>query len=75
MDPDQDLLDKLDRQEGLDTLPNIILGGGLAAIAGAIAYLTLKMELNASGEAAVDAGILIFIISAMVLTLSYLRFR
>jgi hypothetical protein len=75
MDPDQDLLDALDRQEGLAPLSKIAVGGALAALAGTVAYFTLKMQLNVSGEAAADTGILIFIASAILLAISYLRFR
>lgn len=75
MDPNQDLLDALDRQEGLAPLLKITVGGVLAALAGAVAYFTLKMQLNVSGEAAADTGILIFIASAILLAISYMRFR
>jgi hypothetical protein len=75
MDPDQDLLDRLDRQEGPSALQTIMLGGGLAALAGVVAYGTLKMELSASGEVAADAAILIFIASAVLLAVSHFRFR
>ena len=75
MDPDQDLLDALDRQEGLAPLSKITLGGVLAALAAAVAYFTLKTQLNVSGEVAADSGILIFIASAISLTISYLMFK
>jgi hypothetical protein len=75
MDPDQDLLDRMDRQEGPGTIMAIMLGAGLAALAGIVAYFTLKMELNASGEVAADAAILIFIASSVLLAVSHFRFR
>ena len=75
MDPDQDLLDRLDRQEGLATFPMMMLVAGLAALAGLVAYFTLKMQLGLSGEIATDAAILIFIGSAALLGFSYFKFR
>jgi hypothetical protein len=52
-----------------------MLGGGLAALAGVVAYFTFKMELNASGEAAADAAVLIFVASAVLLAVSHFRLR
>ena len=75
VDPEQDLLDRLDRQEGPSALQAIMLGGGLAALAGVVAYFTFKMELNASGEAAADAAVLIFVASAVLLAVSHFRLR
>ena len=51
-----------------------MLGAGLAALAGVVAF-ALKMELSASGEVAADAAILIFIASAVLLAVSHFRFR
>jgi hypothetical protein len=75
VDPDQDLLDRLDRQEVLGTLPIMMLVAGLAALAGLIGYFTLKMELSLNGEIATDCAILIFIGSAALLGISYFKFR
>jgi len=75
VDPDQDLLDKLDRKEGPGTFLTVILGAGLAALAGLVAYFTLKMELRLSGEIAADAAILISIASAALLGTSFFKFR
>ncbi len=75
MDPDQDLLDALDRQEGLAPLSKVMLGGALAVLAGAVSYLTLKLQLNVDGETAADTGLLIFIGSAIALSVSYFRFK
>ena len=75
MDPDQDLLDRLDRQEGLGTLPVMILVAGLAAMAGLVAYFTLKMQLSLSDEISIDAAILISILSAAVTGFTYFKFR
>ena len=75
VDPDQDLLDRLDRQEGLGTFSMMMLVAGLAALGGLVAYFTLKMQLRLSGELATDAAILIFVVSAALLGFSYFKFR
>jgi hypothetical protein len=75
VDPDQDLLDRLDRQEGLGTFSIMMLVAGLATLAGLVAYFTLKMELGLSSEIAADCAILIFIGSAALLGISYFKFR
>jgi hypothetical protein len=75
VDPDQDLLDRLDRQEGPGAPSIIMLVGGLAALAGLVGYFTFKMESSLNGEIATDAAILIFIVSAVLLAISYFRFR
>ena len=75
MDPDQDLLDKLDRQEGPGWFLVIIGGAGLAALTGLVTYFTLKMELRSSGEIATDAAILMFIGSAALLGIGFFKFR
>ena len=56
MDPDQDILDQLDRQEGpsITALTALIIGASL--IAGAVDYFTLRLELNATRELATDGG-------------------
>jgi hypothetical protein len=75
MDPDQDLLDRLDIQEAPGAFTITILVGGLAALAGLVAYFTLKMELSVGGEIAADTAILIFIGSAVLLGISYSKLR
>jgi len=75
MDPDQDLLDRLDRQERPGAYASVMLAGSLAALAGLVAYFTLKMELRVSGEVAIDAAILVFIGSAVLLAISHFRLR
>jgi hypothetical protein len=75
MDPDQDLLDRLDRREGPGAYANIMLAGVLAALAGLVTYFTLEMELRLSGEIAIDAAILVFIGSALLLAISHFRLR
>ncbi len=75
MDPDQDLLDKLDRQEGPGWFLVITGGIGLAALAGLITYFTMKMEFRTSGEIAADIAILMFIGSAALLSVGFFKFR
>jgi hypothetical protein len=75
VDPDQDLLDKLDRKEGLGTGLTLILVAGLAIVAALITYFTLKMELRTGGEIATDAAILTLIGSAGLLGISFFKFR
>jgi hypothetical protein len=75
MDPDQDLLDQLDRRETGGLAFAIMVMGGLAALAGIITYFTLSMELQAAPEVSRDAAALVFIISAALLGVSHYRFR
>jgi len=75
MDPDQDLLDKLDRQEGLSPYSATGFAAALAVLAGGIAFCTLKLEMDATTEAAVDAAILFVITTGALLALCYSRFR
>ena len=75
MDPDQDLLDKLDRREagGLDFVSAVVLA--LAALTGIIAYFTLMLELHINRAVAFDSAVLAFIGSACLFGASYHRFR
>ena len=75
MDPDQDLLDKLDRQEGPGWFLAITGGAGMAGLAGLVTYFTMKTELRTSGEIATDVAILMFIGSAALLGLGFFKFR
>jgi hypothetical protein len=74
VDPDQDLLDRLDRQEGLGAFFTMMLVGGLAALAGLVAYFTLKIDMSLSGEITTDTAILVFVVSAALLGISYFKF-
>ena len=74
MDPDQDLLDKLDRQEGPGWFLVITGAVGLAAVAGLITYFTMMLELRTSGEIAVDVTILMFAGSATLLSIGFFKF-
>jgi len=75
VDPDQDLLDELDRQEGPGWFLVITGAAGLAALAGLIAYFTMVLELRTSGEIAADVAILTFAGSAAVLSIGFYKFR
>ena len=70
VDRDQDLLDRLDRQEIAGDLGTVLLAGALGAVAGIVTYLTLRLHFNMSGEVAVDAAMLVFIVSAVWLAIS-----
>jgi hypothetical protein len=58
MDPDQDLLDALDRKEGLSTASVAAMIIGVSIIAGGIAYLSLITE-RFSREVSFDGAVLI----------------
>ena len=75
MDPDQDLLDRLDRREAGGPIYTLVLVVGLAGLAGIVTYFTLTMELRSSTEIAGDAAALVFIVSATLLGISRYRFR
>lgn len=72
MDPDQDLLDKLDRKEGLSGPLPLALGMATAGLAGAVAYFTLKLELNVP-DAAVDVAMLVLVGSVILLAIGHSR--
>ena len=75
MDPDQDLLDKLDRREagGLFFISAVVIA--LAALTGLVAYFTLLLELHVNRDVALDSAVLAFIASACLFGASYHRFR
>jgi hypothetical protein len=75
VDPDQDLLDKLDRREagGLYFVSAVVVA--LAALTGLIAYFTLMLELQTNRDVALDSAVLVFIGSACLFGASYHRFR
>jgi hypothetical protein len=74
VDPDQDLLDKLDRREagGLYFVSAVVIA--LAALTGIIAYFALMLELHINRDVAFDSGVLVFIGSACLFGASYRRF-
>jgi hypothetical protein len=75
MDPDQDLLDELDRREAGRLYFILALIGFLAMIAGIVAYLALSLTLHARRDVAFDSAVLVFIGSAVLLSSHCYRFR
>jgi hypothetical protein len=75
VDRDQDLLDRLDRKEGLSPSMGVVLSAGFAALAAAVAYLTLIMEIHANREVSADVAILLFIGSTVALATGYFKLR
>jgi hypothetical protein len=73
MDLDQDRQNTVGWQGDTSTLSKLMLGGCLVLLAGIVAYLTFKMELTASGEFTADAAMLIFIGSAVLLSIGHAR--
>jgi hypothetical protein len=61
MDPDQDLLRRLDRREEFDRILPAAGWVAMAALVGTIIYLILKLDLNVTPEIATDAAALFFI--------------
>jgi hypothetical protein len=61
MDPDQDLLRRLDRREEFDRILPAAGWVAMAALVGTIIYLILKLDLNVTPEIATDAAALLFI--------------
>lgn len=75
MDPDQDLLDQLDRREAGGPYMVVALVCGLAILAGLVTYFTLTLALRTGPQIARDSAILAFIASAALLGIRYHRFR
>lgn len=75
MDPDQDILDKLDLQEGPRGLTIAALIGSLSLVAGALSFLTLKFQFDTSLELSADSAGLVIIATGAALTLAYRKFR
>ena len=75
MDPDQDLLDQLDRREngGIETITALILG--ISLIAGLVGYFTLRLQLHSGREISLDTGILIAIVAGALLSVAYRKIR
>ena len=74
MEPDQDLLDKLDRREGPRWFLAIVGVAGLAALVGLVTCFTLETELRTSSAIAVDAAISMFVGSAALLGIGFFKF-
>jgi hypothetical protein len=75
MDPDQDLLDQLDRQEA-PTLPvAATLIAGMALLSGFVIYFTMALQPNANRELSFDAAVLIAIASGVALAVAFRKLR
>jgi hypothetical protein len=73
MDPDQDLLEALDRREGFSGASVIAMIAGISIFAGAIGYFTLLSQ-KSGQELSTDGGALILIASAVGLLIAYRKF-
>lgn len=75
MDPDQDLLDRLERRErgGFTTVAALICG--ISVFAGIIAYFTLKFAQSPSHELPLDTSVLIAIGACAALLFTYQKIR
>jgi hypothetical protein len=74
MDPDQDLLDALDRKEGLSTASVTAVIAGMSVLTGAVLYLSLVTQ-NFSRETSLDGAVLIMLAVAIGLIVGYRKFR
>jgi hypothetical protein len=73
MDPDQDLLDELERRESGGATAATWLIAAMSLLAGTFGYFTLRLELHSSREASLDGGILIAIGAGVLLLAAYRR--
>jgi len=72
-DPDQDLLNKLDRQESLSSILRALPTAGIALALGFCVFLFLKFYVSWTLEMAGDAGMLAFILVGVSLLLGCSR--
>jgi hypothetical protein len=74
MDPDQDILDQLDKREG----PSILSVGGLifatTLFTGAVGYFTVLLQLHSTRELAADAGGLLAVTAGVGMFFAYRKF-
>lgn len=74
MDPDQDLLDALDRKEGLSTASVTAVIVGMSVLAGAVVYLSLLTQ-KFNREISLDGAVLTTLVVAMGLVVGYRKLR
>ena len=74
MDPDQDLLDAIDRKEGLSTTSVTAVIVGISIVTGAVAYLSLLTQ-KFTREISLDGAVLIGLGAALALVVAYRKIR
>jgi hypothetical protein len=75
MDPDQDLLDQLDRKAGPAMASVAAMVAGLSVAIGAVVYFTISLQSQANREIALDAAALVAIAAAVVLVTAFRKLR
>lgn len=68
-DPDQDLLDKLERRELFIEVLSLVPTFGWALAASLVVFAVLRFVVHWGGESTLDAAGLIFILAALLLHL------
>jgi hypothetical protein len=71
MDPDQDLLDLLDRQEGLSTSAVTALIIGFSLAAAVVLFFTLRLELHSTADVSLNGAGLFALASAVAVYVAY----
>ena len=74
MDPDQDLLDQLEKRESGGMKTVFILVAAISAVAGIIGYFTLQLELNSGRQISLDSAVLIALGTGALLLAGYHHF-
>lgn len=75
MDPDQDLLDKLEKSESGGTKAVVALMAGISLIAGLVGYLMLQLALHLGRQISFDSAFLIALGTGALLLVAYRKFR
>ena len=75
MDPDQDLLDRLDAREegGAKTVVAVI--AAISLFAGLVGFFTLQFELHSGREISLDGGVLIAVAAGFGLYIVRRKFK
>jgi hypothetical protein len=75
MDPDQDLLDQLDRKAGPSMASVAAMVAGLSVAIGFVVYFTILLQPQANREIALDTAALIAIAAAVMLVTAFRKLR
>jgi hypothetical protein len=75
MDPDQDLLDRLDAREEGGTKTVVAVIAAVSLFAGLIGFFTLQFELRSGREISLDGGVLIAMTAGFGLFIAYRMFK